>query len=232
VPLLDIYILAFHIWAIILGAMAVKSGKPFFYIFSMIILGMAMMTKIFTVTLPLYAIITVFWIIRYPRNLIPVIFSGICIFGIFCLSYWRIFQDGMTPVDILKIQKWIFWYNQSKINRFFTIWPLIFQNRWYVWWGPEETISDKSWNLSWPVLFGGSFIYQAKALIMRFKGYPIIMQMIIIWTLIYFILMSLSQASARYLLPVMPYVYLMTVFVITDIIGFIKGIVKNYENRD
>jgi hypothetical protein len=222
-PLMDIIMINLHIWAIIFCGAGIQKQKAKMFLFGIIFIGMAMMVKIFTISLPLYVIVNIFWIIKFPKQIKIPIIGVLLTLIIFCLTYGRIYWDGKTPIDVFRIQKWILWYHRSKINHLFTVWPLIFLNRWYVWWGDQTVITDKSWSLTWPFVFGGAIIYFFKNGINKILKFEATLQIIIVWVLGYSIMMSFGQATARYLLPILPYVYFLTILVLHSIYISIVG---------
>lgn len=215
VPQLDIFLLTYHVWAINCVISAIEKKSGFRYITAAALLGLAMMTKIFTVTIPLYIILSVIWVVYNPKR-IKYVFMGMIPVLIICfVSYYRIYHDGMSFIDVFRIQKWIFLYHQDKISRFFTVWPLVYLNRWYVWWGDIPVIQDKSWSFTWPLTLTGLLAYLALTIrkIVRNNSKPAHI-IITVWSLIYLTVLSLSQASARYLIPIIPYAYILSVLII------------------
>ncbi len=208
IPLLDIPMMTFQIWSVYFFIKGLEKGGFFIFI-SMVLLGAAMMVKIFSISVPLLAIYTVYILLK-RRNLFGWLLLGyLSIAGVAIVTYIPIYYRGYTPWNVLGIQKWSYIYNMSKLNRFFTVWDLIFFNRWHVWWGDQPVIHDANWHISWPVLFGLSWIWIAKHT-RSFFHLSNAQQIVYLWTIAYFIMISLNQSSARYLLPILPFTYILT----------------------
>jgi hypothetical protein len=136
-----------------------------------------------------------------------------------------LYFEGYTPWKVLGVQKWSYLYNASKLNRFFTVWDLIFFNRWHVWWGNSEIIRDANWSVSWPIVFGLSFAWLFSG-IGLLSGMNIARLVTYVWICIYFIMISLNQATARYLLPILPFVYIVSFDFLYGQIQFVYSYLK------
>ncbi len=208
IPLLDIPMMTFQIWSVYFFIKGFEKGGLVILI-SMVLLGAAMMIKIFSISLPLLAIYTAYIVFKRRNLLWWLILGYLSIAGVAIVTYTPIYYHGYTPWNVLGIQKWSYLYNVSKLNRFFTVWDLIFFNRWHVWWGDQPVIHDANWHISWPVLFGLSWIWILKHTRSFFR-LSNAQQIVYLWTIAYFIMISLSQSSARYLLPILPFTYILT----------------------
>lgn len=221
-PLLDIPMMTFQIWSIYFFIKGLdKSG--FSILISMILLGVAMMTKIFSISLPLLAIYTVYILLNRRKMFGWLTLGYLSIAVVAIVTYIPIYYRGYTPWSVLGIAKWSYIYNVSKLNRFFTVWDLIFFNRWHVWWGDQPVIHDANWHFSWPVLFGLSWIWilnHTRSFFRLSKA----AQIVYLWTIMYFIMISLNQSSARYLIPILPFAY---IFAADVLCGWYNRLRKN-----
>lgn len=212
IPLLDIPMITFQIWSLFFFIKGFQKGG-YWILISLVLLGFAMMIKIFSISAPLLAIYTVYVVFKRRHLLWWLILGYLSIAVVAVVTYIPIYFHGYTPWSVLGIQKWSYLYNVSKLNRFFTVWDLIFFNRWHVWWGDQPVIRDANWHSSWPVLFGLSWFWILKHT-RSFFHLPNAQQILYVWTITYFIMISLNQASARYLLPILPFTYILTADVV------------------
>ncbi|MBI3576803.1 glycosyltransferase family 39 protein [Candidatus Gottesmanbacteria bacterium] len=208
IPLLDIPMMTFQIWSIYFFIKGLKKNG-FFILISMVLLGVAMMTKIFSISVPLLAIYTAYILLNRRKLFGWLLLGYLSIAGVAIVTYIPIYYRGYTPWNVLGIQKWSYIYNMSKLNRFLTVWDLIFFNRWHVWWGDQPVIHDANWHISWPVLFGLSWVWILKHTRSFFR-LSHAQQIVYLWTIAYFIMISLNQSSARYLLPILPFTYILS----------------------
>jgi len=135
------------------------------------------------------------------------------------LSYSRTIQDGYTPFQILGVQKYIFFYHQSKFLSFFSFWDLILFNKWHTWWGLREISYDTNWHILWPisvVLTGCSIVYSF--IRRKLNSFYVI---IALWVFMYVILLSVGISTSRYFLPLLPFLYIIAVSFIVEIVKYI-----------
>lgn len=131
------------------------------------------------------------------------------IYLILTLSYTRTLLEEPNPLKVLSIQKWIFWFHQGKLTLVLTIWPLIFCNRWQTWWADRAIIQDPQWWLGLPILFTLSFLICFIYLKRKLKDQSL--EVMMIWFLTYCVFISFGQANIRYLLPILPFLYLIII---------------------
>lgn len=228
-PLLDMFHITFILYAILLASYAIKKSKPMYIVLSFVCLTASMMTKVWVMGFVYMVAITLYIVIKKPKYYVYIILGGIVmVFGTLAV-YARLVFDNYSIIEILKVQKWLYWYHNSKINRFGTIWPLIFLNKWYVWWGDSPIIKDANWSLTWPIVVGsgiGSSIYSLWSMIKKTE--PAI-QISALSILTHAIFMSLGQATARYLLPFLPICYSMMIWAIFSIVKL--GIYKRHHSK-
>ncbi len=216
-PLLDIFFITFVLYAIIAASHAIQKSKPVFILLSFLFLGLSMMTKVWLIGAVFAIVITLYIFIKRPKYYVYILVGGLIVLITTLLTYVRMFTDGYTVIEVLKVQKWLFWYQNGKINHIFTIWPLIFMNRWYVWWGEVPVITDLNWSVSWPIVIGSgiaSSVYGLRTIIKKTEPAIHISALSIF---AYAVFISLGQASARYLLPFLPICYSMMIWAAYDI---------------
>lgn len=126
------------------------------------------------------------------------------------LTYIKVLIDGYPFNRFLGIQKWIFLYNQGHVTQPFSIWPLILFNKWYVWFGNKPVISDPQWLISWPIITIVSLVSIFKSYIQKIKKREV--EVLFFWILAYFLMMSFVQATTRYFVILIPFLYLVSVY--------------------
>jgi hypothetical protein len=176
-----------------------------------------MMVKVWIIGAVFVIPVTCYVLFRRWRYYKHILVGAIIVLAGTLATYARLFWDNYTIIEILKVQKWLYWYQAGKVNRLFTIWPLIFLNRWYVWWGETSILKDSHWSLSWPVAIGIALIACLRVVFtVRQKNRPLL-DMCAISAICYFVFMSLGQASARYLLPILPICYVLSAWILYTI---------------
>ncbi len=132
------------------------------------------------------------------------------------LTYLKVLIDGYPINKFLGIQKWIFLYNKGHVTQPFTIWPLLFLNKWFVWFGNKPVISDPQWLITWPIITTISIVTILVGLIR--KNIKKELAILLFWILVYLVLMSFVQISARYFIILIPFLYLVSIYVIEQYI--------------
>jgi hypothetical protein len=207
-PLLDIFEITFILWGIVCVVVGLQKSARWVFVSGLVFIGLSMMVKVWITGVVFLLVATVYSIVTKRSYFKYIIVGYGIIFVILLAIYARTILSGYSPLDILKVQKWLFWYHESKINRFFTIWPLVFLNRWYVWWGNEPVISDANWSVSWPITIG-IFIFETvrrlvrRAVSYRNRAWDLLFYCMIVYSLF----ISVGQANARYLLPLLSLAY-------------------------
>ena|SRR3989344_5021785 len=212
-PLLDIFQLPFIIFSLyfFIKWISCNERKDYLlYLFGLAMcIGIVVSVKFFITGLVLCITCFVYLTLqRKFKNLIVFsVAAGIGTYAVLTISYLRTLINNPDPLSVLKIQKWILWYNSSKLTTFFTIWPLIYLNQWHTWWGTNAIIRDDMWWIGWPTVFTGSFI---STLFTFIKDQKDSVKLLVLWFLLYAVLLSISQASSRYILSILPVAYILT----------------------
>ena len=254
VPLLDIIQLFFILLAVIFFIKAIKqqlTKKVFLYFaFSSIALGGIISVKFFITGIIVVLSWYLFLLFRKDLKRGILLFVSLSFsLIVLILSYLRVFFYGYSLRSVFGIQKWIFLYHSSKLTHFFTVWPLIFLNRWYVWWGDKPVLREIHWQISWPIITTIAFL----VIIFYFKKgeyHPVSgvdeadtnksphggvqsetenhgllpvgiyflkrlprkkeIEPIMFWILCYSLFISFAQANSRYLIPLLPFLYLVS----------------------
>ncbi len=137
--------------------------------------------------------------------------------GILMLSYLRTFMNGYSFRDFLGFQKWIFQYQQSKLIYPFSVWRLIFLNKWQTWWDDMRILQSAEWQITWPIFTGLSIISILFVFIKRIKASPSYI-LLVLWSVIYLSLLSLGVVSSRFLMPVLPILYIIGAYTVKQLL--------------
>jgi len=141
------------------------------------------------------------------------------------LAYSKLFLEGWGPYKVLSVQKWILWYHQSRLINFGTIWPLIYLNRWYVWWGDQPFLPMVQWNIFWPIFTTLAIIFSCLVFLSLLKKrkklrfLKIHSQIIVLcfYYVFYLAFLSIGNVSSRYLFYLLPYGYLLGIYLLANL---------------
>lgn len=206
-PLLDIFHITFVLYGIIVAGIALEKKKPLYLLLAYGFLGASLMIKVWLVSAVFILPLSVYICFKYRAYVRYVAVGWGIMLVILFASYTQMFLAGYNILEVLKVQKWLYWYQAGKRNRLFLIWPLIFLNRWYVWWGETPISFDPHWSFSWPVAIGLGMYSSIRIVLNRFAKMNAVTYISATSLICYCIFMSMGQPSARYLLPILPLCY-------------------------
>lgn len=226
-PLLDIMQLFFLIFAFYFFNKSYNAKKYIiYYILTSICVGCFIATKFFITGLTIIG--ACFLVLLFHKQIKKTIFfllTTIISVVILLLSYIRaLFSTEYTVKSFLGIQKYVFLYHKSQLILPFSVWPLLFLNRWYVWFGNKPVISDNQWAFTWPIIAGLSFltiIFYVFRKIKRNKNVEALM----IWIVLYILFFSFGEIASRYFVIYIPILYIVSLF------GIVSVVKHFYENR-
>jgi len=223
-PLFDIIQLVFLLAAMYFFNRAVLSKKRYIILLiaANIFLGFFISTKFFiTGTTIMAAWFAVFFFRKAWKNLITLtaLFSVSVV--VLLASYMRVFWFGYSFREFLGIQKWVFLYHKSQLILPLTIWPLIFFNKWYVWFGDEPVLSDTQWAYTWPFITLFSLLVIGFYFFKKIKQ-NISVEAIMYWIVFYLLFFSFGQIASRYLVILIPALYILTFFGVEAILNLKK----------
>jgi hypothetical protein len=126
-------------------------------------------------------------------------------------SYLRVFAFGYQINKFLGIQKWVYLYHQSYLILPLSVWPLLFLNKWYVWFGDDPVIQDGQWSISWPIITGITII---TCVLYVFKKIPKNknLEVLIAWFVAYMVFLSIGQVFSRYFVILIPFLYIISLY--------------------
>lgn len=212
-PLLEPIQLPFIIFSIYFFIKGVLSKKSLnWFIASSVMLGFVISIRFFILGLAICASMIFFFILRWKadRKFIMYIFSLPFSILILILSYTKTIQEGYSVFQVFSIQKYILFYHKSKLISFFSFWDLMLFNRWHTWWGDRRIISDSEWFIFWPFSIILTFLFFV--FVLRKKMiFSVPEKIIFLWIFMYSLLLSVGNSTTRYFLPLVPFLYILSV---------------------
>lgn len=184
------------------------------FIMSTIFIGLMMSVKAsFGTFVTVVAAIIIYFLIRRKLKLIKkfLILLPISILT-FALTYLRFFLLGHSVNEFLGVQKWIlnFYYQGAKAD-FGGVWEMLLFGKWSTWW--DKTTSVAEWRIIWPIIFLLSLL----SLFIIVKNRKLNNSMLfLIWIFVYLLFLSTLPVFPRYLLLVLPFLYTLSIWVISE----------------
>lgn len=215
-PLMDIIQLPFILLSIVFF---LREKRNTLFIGTCILLGFVMATKSVVPAMLLIVSFSIYLFIQRDLRSIfhLIIFFPISLF-VFGAAYIRTFLNGYSIIDFFRFQKWIFDYQQSKLIYPMTFWKLMFFNEWQTWWGEQKILKTVDWQITWPFLVMVPFIILIFVMRKTIRiQEPIIM--LLTWIFVYEIFLSLGVVSTRFLLPLLPVLYILAVYLLRSCIN-------------
>jgi len=199
-----------------LWAFLKAQNNPFWFGFSSFGLGLMMATKFYATAGVLFAVYCVFLLIKgrfkpfiYFFISLPAAFFGLA------LPYFSAFREGMTLSQFWHFQGWLasWWAGNARVP-WGGIFPIIFQGRWYTWWGTKEIVRVGEWTPLWPIalvlsVFLITKFMSIKNLKLKIKNYPILL--LWLWSFAYLAFLSFTSPFPRYLIPLTPFFYILSI---------------------
>jgi hypothetical protein len=208
VPHFDIAHMAFLIWSFICFNKARSTNKTKWWALTSLILGLFISTKFFMSGAPVVsAMIIVLFLNKQWQHIIKFTLTLPIAIITLLIMYLRVFAFNYTIREYLGIQKYIYLFWQHKFEHPFSIWPLIYLNQWYVWWGDKPVLQESQWRISWPITVTISLITTITTL---FKKIPTNkpLEILLSFTATYLAFLSVGQTTARYLVILLPVLYI------------------------
>lgn len=134
-------------------------------------------------------------------------------FVVLIVSYAKTFQNGYTFSEFIGFQKWIILYQQSKLIFPFSFWRLTLLNQWQTWWGEMKVMPVEDWWLTWPILV----VLPILLLVWRKKKLSDPALLLVLWAIVYEAFLSLGVVSTRFLLPLLPALYILLLYTFVKI---------------
>jgi len=229
IPLLEPIQLSFIIFAIYFFTKGNYEKKyiPWF-VLACTMLGFVISTRFFILGLVLLFtwVFYLLIILKDIRRFFTLLFLAPLSLVVLVASYTKTIQDGYSIREIFGIQKYIFFYHKSKFILPFSFWDLLLFNRWHTWWGNRAISSDSQWILLWPISMTLTFISIITSLFSKVQLSEA-EKIIILWILGYSLMLSAGYTSTRYFLPLIPFLYIISISFVIKIIR----VFYNQKNR-
>lgn len=228
VPLLDIMQLFFLLLAFLFFIKGIEKKITtrrivVFFSLASLFLGMFISTKFYatgvTIVAAWYAVLL--WNREYKRMLYLTLTLPISIF-VLLLNYVQLLFQGYSFREFLGVQKYIFEYHKSQLIKPFTIWPLLLLNQWHVWWGNKPILSESQWLITWPILTINMVILFVVYLLRKVPRSKYL-EPLLFWSIIYMLFFSFGQITARYLVILIPVMYILFFYTIKVFLKRKKG---------
>lgn len=190
------------------------------FLFANIFLGLMAATKssasIFLL-MPALVIAYLFYMKDYRQIKKFILFLPLSIL-VFLLTYARYFLLGHNLREFLGLQKWIItFYETGAKGTPGAVWQILAQGKWPTWWGTVEHVSE--WNILWPLSLIAAFYYLYKVLPRRrlYKS-----TLLGFWVIVYLIFLTFIPVFPRYLLLVLPFMYVLSVWVLSKTLPLLR----------
>jgi len=220
-PLFELFALPFLILCFYFFIKGLR--KPYFFVFSYLFLGALWSTRPWMATVPLvfsFLIFLLFFERKIKTTFWWFVYSPLSIV-VLLISYYQLFLDGYNLIEVLKVQKWVLWYHQSRLIKLGSVFPFIFANRWHVWWGEIPVIKVPQWSLLWPVF---TFLSLVLSLLVFLKsaGLKLIdrlrpnkaVVLLCLWIASYLSFLSVGNVNVRYVFYLLPFCYILGVYLL------------------
>jgi len=212
-PLLESIQLPFVLLSLFFFIRGIKDERSFrWFALASLMVGFVISIRFFILGVTLFCAMFLYFIIkkRFNKQFIYFVISTPISLIVLFASYTKTILDGYSLWQILGVQKYMFYYHQTKLENSFSFWDLILFNRWHIWWGDRSIIRDNTWFILWPMAIFSAFSFLIAWLvkIMRMNEEEKVLS---IWVLIYCGLLSIGNSTTRYFLPLVPVVYILMV---------------------
>lgn len=226
-PLLDIIHLPLILFALYFFLVEYKKG---IFLATSMMIGLVIATKTVYSGILLSAVFLSYTLLQKQYKKLLYFLAYLPIAGfILLLSYTRTFLHGYTLIDFIGFQKWILLYDKSKLLYPFSIWRLVFFNQWQTWWGDMSIVKAVDWQFTWP-LFTTLTLVSIVLVAKTYKKASSALMILSLWFLYYSVYLSLGIASSRFLLPILPVIYILGFDVIIKLFRTISARKVKYSH--
>jgi len=143
------------------------------------------------------------------------------VYSVFYLVY---FLKGKTVVDFINFHLWIRQFAWVKIPNYpkGEIFNILIRGRWQTWWGTFERIKIKQWTPLWPLSLIASLFLGLAGLVK--KGYSQLL--LVVWVFSFLGMYTLGVPYPRYLLPILPPLYIILIYIVKSLSPIIRTWLK------
>lgn len=149
------------------------------------------------------------------KDIFKLLFSFILWPAVFVVSYLRFFMLGNGVIEFLKVLKYFIHYYQIgvKSQDHLMVFDMLFRGQWPTWWNGVIPVAE--WNIIWPI----AIILTVISLFMWRKVIKSPIMLVLCWIFFYFLFLMVIPVTPRYLLLLMPFLYNVSVWVLSESIN-------------
>jgi predicted membrane-bound dolichyl-phosphate-mannose-protein mannosyltransferase len=186
------------------------------FILANIFLGLMAATKSSSSTfllVPAVIIVYLFYMKDYREIKKFLIFLPVSILT-FLLTYIRYFFLGHNIREFLGLQKWILnFYESGAKGNPLAVWQIILSGKWPNWFGPVQNVTE--WTILWSLSLIALLYYLYRVLPRRRQYKSTLLGF---WVVAYLIFLTFVPVWPRYLLLILPFMYILAVWVLSKIL--------------
>lgn len=211
IPLLDIMQLVFllTIFYLFNKAILTKRNQLVYFISIGVFLGFFIATKFFGTGAAVIGALALPLLFHCDKKRLLLLLLTIPLsIVILYANYFQVLLHGYPFKKFLGIQKWIYLYNSGHLYNPFSVWPLLYFNKWYLWFGKVKVTTDSQWLFTWPILTSISLISILLVFLKKNKA----IEVLAAWIVVYLCLLSFVGISSRYFVILIPMMYIVAVY--------------------
>ncbi len=218
-PLLDLMQLMFLLptFYFFNKALVMKKHYAKNFVLASILLGCFIATKFFVSGVTIITAAGIVLLLNFNKRKL-FLYTATTPLSVFVLllSYVRVLFDDPNIRSFLGIQKYVYLYHQSQLMFPFSIWPFLYLNQWYVWWGDKPILSEAQWTFMWPLTTTLTLITFIAYFMKKLPRKPEV-EILLVWSIVYLLFFSVGQITARYIVILLPVMYLVSVYGVVQI---------------
>lgn len=198
-----------------------RNKKYLYLLIDGLIFGLIISVKFYGLSLPLIISSLIFLILKKDyKGMVVYALSLSISFLILIVNYFQFFLKGNNLISFLKLQKYIYlFHTQGRKNDIFltpSLLTLIFQGRFHI--GGGQFKNENHFSIFWPISFLIFLIFITKTFFeKKIRNEKTLI--IILWVAVYSFFQSLTYTNARYLILLLPYLYLFLTYFLIKLIN-------------
>lgn len=199
------------------------------FLFANIFLGLMMATKASAPTFFITSLVSICYLFYMKdRHVIRkfLLFLPVSIFT-FLLTYANYFLLGHNLRQFLGLQKWILTFYEGGAKGIpQSVWQMLLSGKWPTWWGTVENVGE--WSILWTISFFAVIYYLYKVIPKRRQYKSVLFAF---WIIAYLIFLTFVPVWPRYLLVILPFMYILLVWTLTKILPKLPLNTSSYYRR-
>ena len=88
-------------------------------------------------------------------------------------------------------------------------------NEWQTWWGDQSLQTSNDWTIVWPLLMILPFVFVILSYFRKFTM-PGLVRLLLLWILVYEAFLSVGAVVTRFLLPLLPILYIVGIYTVRE----------------